>query len=131
MRQPFHKEESNNTKGTFKRAPRQSVVCRKDYNDWTLSAQYSHKYVALGEHRNTGLSTVRLSKELLHNTLTLQDFAYIDVTNGGVYSRLSADYALNDQLHAMLGYDYFHADKGMFNIYKKNSEIWLKLKYSF
>ena len=85
----------------------------------------------MGEHRNTGLSTVRLSKELLHNTLTLQDFAYIDVTNGGVYSRLSADYALNDQLHAMLGYDYFHADKGMFNIYNKNSEIWLKLKYSF
>lgn len=100
-------------------------------NDWNLSAQYSHKYVAWGEHRNTGLSTIRISKELLHNTLTLQDFAYIDVTNGGVYSRLSADYALNDQLHAMLGYDYFHADKGMFNIYKKNSEIWLKLKYSF
>ena len=87
--------------------------------------------VALGEHRNTGLSTVRLSKELLHNTLTLQDFAYIDVTNGGIYNRTSAEYAINDQLHAMLGYDYFHADNGMFNIYDKNSEIWLKLKYSF
>lgn len=85
----------------------------------------------MGEHRNTGLSTVRLSKELLHNTLTLQNFAYIDVTNGGIYNRTSAEYAINDQLHAMLGYDYFHADKGMFNIYKKNSEIWLKLKYSF
>ena len=74
---------------------------------------------------------MRISKELLHNTLTLQDFAYIDVTNGGIYNRTSAEYALNDQLHAMLGYDYFHADKGMFNIYKKNTEIWLKLKYSF
>ncbi len=100
-------------------------------NDWTLSAQYSHKYVALGEHRNTALSTLRISKELLHNTLTLQTFAYIDVTNGGVFNRLSADYALNDQIHAVIGYDYFHADGGMFAIYNKNSELFFKLKYSF
>ena len=100
-------------------------------NDWTLSAQYSHKYVALGEHRNTALSTLRISKELLHNTLALQTFAYIDVTNGGIFNRLSADYALNDQIHAVFGYDYFHADGGMFAIYNKNSELFFKLKYSF
>ena len=100
-------------------------------NDWTLSAQYSHKYVALGEHRNTALSTLRISKELLHNTLALQTFAYIDVTNGGIFNRLSADYALNDQIHAAIGYDYFHADGGMFAIYNKNSELFFKLKYSF
>lgn len=100
-------------------------------NDWTLSAQYSHKYVALGEHRNTALSTIRISKELLHNTLALQTFAYIDVTNGGIFNRLSADYALNDQIHAVIGYDYFHADGGMFAIYNKNSELFFKLKYSF
>lgn len=100
-------------------------------NNWSLSAQYSHKYVAWGEHRNTGLATLRISKDFLRNTLALQTFAYIDVTNGGVFNRLSADYALNDQLHAILGYDYFHADKGMFNVYDKNSELWMKLKYSF
>ena len=100
-------------------------------NDWTLSAQYSHKYVALGEHRNTGLSTLRISKDLLHNTLALQTFAYIDVTNVGVFNRLSADYALNDQMHAILGYDYFHGDSGPFVVYKKNSELFVKLKYSF
>lgn len=100
-------------------------------NDWTLSAQYSHKYVALGEHRNTALSTLRISKELLHNTLALQTFAYIDVTNGGIFNRLNADYALNDQIHAVIGYDYFHADGGMFAIYNKNSELFFKLKYSF
>jgi len=68
---------------------------------------------------------------LLHNTLALQSFAYIDVTNGGVYNRLSADYALNDQLHAIIGYDFFHADRGMFTIYNKNSEVFPKFKYSF
>lgn len=100
-------------------------------NDWSLSAQYAHKYVAWGDLRNTGLATFRISKELLHNTLALQSFAYIDVTNGGVYNRLSADYALNDQLHAIIGYDFFHADRGMFTVYNKNSEVFLKFKYSF
>ena len=100
-------------------------------NDWSLSAQYAHKYVASGDHRNTGLATFRISKDLLRNTLALQSFAYIDVTNGGIYNRLSADYALNDQLHATLGYDFFHADRGSFTVYDHNSEIFLKLKYSF
>ena len=26
---------------------------------------------------------------------------------------------------------YFHADRGMFTVYKKNSELFFKLKYSF
>ena len=100
-------------------------------NDWSLSAQYAHKYVASGEHRNSGLATFRISKDLLRNTLALQSFAYIDVTNGGVYNRLSADYAINDQLHATLGYDFFHADRGSFAVYDNNSEVFVKLKYSF
>lgn len=100
-------------------------------HDWSLSAQYTHKYVASGEHRHSGLATFRVSKDLLHNSLSLQSFAYIDVTNGGIYNRLSADYALNDQLHATLGYDFFHADRGQFTVYDKNSEVFVKLKYSF
>lgn len=100
-------------------------------NDWTVSAQYAHKYIASGDNRHSGLATFRISKELLHNTLALQSFAYVDVTNGGVYNRLSADYALNDQLHATLGYDFFQADRGTFAVYDKNSEVFVKLKYNF
>ena len=119
---------------TFGRAASTNALLGIDWyagNDWSLSAQYSHKYITSGDNRNSGLATFRISKELLHNTLALQSFAYVDVTNGGVYNRLSADYAINDQLHATLGYDYFHADRGMFTIYKKNSELFFKLKYSF
>ena len=54
-----------------------------------------------------------------------------DVAKGGIYNRLSADYALNDQLHATLGYDFFHADRSSFTVYDHNSELFLKLKYSF
>ena len=119
---------------TFGRAASTNALLGIDWyagNDWSLSAQYAHKYIAAGDTRHSGLATFRISKDLLHNTLSLQSFAYIDVTNGGIFNRLSADYALNDQLHANLGYDFFHADRGQFIVYDKNSEVWLKLKYSF
>ena len=119
---------------TFGRSSSTNALLGVDWyagNDWSFSAQYAHEYVTQGEHRNTGLATFRASKDLLHNTLALQSFAYIDVTNGGIYNRLSADYALNDQLHAILGYDFFHADRGQFTVYDKNSEVFVKLKYSF
>lgn len=119
---------------TFGRAASTNALLGIDWyagNDWSLSAQYAHKYITSGDTRHSGLATFRISKDLFHNTLSLQSFAYIDVTNGGIFNRLSADYALNDQLHATLGYDFFHADRGQFVVYDKNSEVFVKLKYSF
>ena len=88
-------------------------------NDWSLSAQYCHKHIGnmkpgMDVYENSGLATLRVSKELLNNTLSL-----------------SADYAISDQLHVTLGYDFFYADGGMFAMYKDNSELWAKLKFSF
>lgn len=105
-------------------------------NDWQLGLQYSHKYISgkmsgISSYRNSGMATVRISKDLLHNTLSISNFGYVDVANGGVYNRLYADYALTDQIHVFLGYDFFHADKGQFAMYDRNSEVWIKLKYSF
>lgn len=104
--------------------------------EWSAGVQYSHKYVAgnlsgTSVFRNSGMATVRISKDLLRSTLKLSTFAYIDVTNGGVFNRLSADYAVTDTIHAIVGYDLLQADSGMFLMYDKNSEIWVKLKYSF
>ncbi|WP_281669850.1 DUF1302 family protein [Segatella buccae] len=104
-------------------------------NDWNISMQYCHKYTSgnlatLSVYRNAGLATARLSKELLHNTLKLSTFAYIDVASGGIFNRLSASYSLNDDIELTVGYDYFHANKGKFAMYGKNSEAWVKMKYS-
>lgn len=49
----------------------------------------------------------------------------------GVFNRFSADWAATDQIHALLGYDYFGAKGGLFVRYAHNSEVWAKLKYSF
>jgi len=105
-------------------------------SDWNMSAQYSYKYIedydaSMSGNQHTHMGTFRISKSLLNNTLSLQSFAYMDLTDGGIYNRFSADYAMNDQMHLMLGYDLFHADKGMFQMYAHNSEYWLKLKYNF
>ena len=105
-------------------------------NDWNASLQYCHKYTSgnlerLPIYRHAGIATARLAKELLQNTLKLSTFAYVDVTNGGIFNRFSASYSLNDQIELTAGYDYFHADKGKFQMYSKNSEAWVKMKYSF
>lgn len=105
-------------------------------NDWTLTAQYSHKLIpdyidVLAEKENTILSTIGITKKLFRSTLSISTFAYIDVSNSGFFDRSSLDYALSDQIHIMLGYDWFNGDKGMFGMYENNSEIWFKAKYSF
>jgi len=92
--------------------------------DWNVSVQYSHQ-------GSDGMATARVSKELLRSMLKLSTFAYVDVTNGGVFNRLSAAYAVSDQVEVTAGYDYFYADRGLFALYKRNSEVWGKVKYSF
>ena len=105
-------------------------------NDWIITAQYSHKLIPdyidiLMEKGNTILSTAGITKRLFRSTLTVSTFVYVDISNGGFFDRSSIDYALSDEIHLLIGYDWFHGDKGMFGLYKDNSEIWFKAKYSF
>ena len=105
-------------------------------NDWTITAQYSHKFITdyvdvLLEKENTVLSTAGITKKLFRSTLSVSTFAYVDLSNGGFFDRSSIDYALSDEIHLLIGYDWFHGDKGMFGLFKDNSEIWFKAKYSF
>jgi len=97
--------------------------------DWNLLVQFNHVWQSGGVP--SSLATLRISKALLNNSLTLSTFAYADVHDGGVFNRLSADWAASDQIHALLGYDFFYAEKGMFARYAHNDEVWIKLKYNF
>ncbi len=105
-------------------------------NDWTITAQYSHQYIpdyvdAITSPENMSISTFGITKLLMENTLKLSTFIYSDLNNNGFFNRSSIDYSLSDQIHLLLGYDWFHGDEGMFGFYKDNSEVWLKAKYSF
>ena len=106
-------------------------------NDWTLMLQYLHTYTAnytdaLGNYRNSGMATANISKSLLRNTLKLSSYGRIDVSNNGAFFiRFNADYQLTDEISFTLGYDWFNADSGMFALYKDNSEIFVRAKFSF
>lgn len=105
-------------------------------NEWTVTTQYSHKLIPgyvdrIESKKNTIFTTLGITKKLLRGTLSLSTFSYIDITNEGFFNRTSTDYALSDQIHLMLGYDWFYGNKGMFGLYQNNSEYWVKAKFSF
>ncbi len=105
-------------------------------NEWMLGLQVANDAILnyndnLQQEENTSLLTFNISKNILNSTLKLSDFIYTDLNNGGFFNRFSADYSLSDQIHLLIGYDHFEGDKGMFGIFKNNSEIWIKAKYSF
>ncbi|MGP1446875.1 MAG: DUF1302 family protein [Candidatus Limimorpha sp.] len=105
-------------------------------SEWMLSAQFSTENIfgyedCIMQERNNMLATLNVSKKLFNSTLQLSDFTYFDVSNKGWFSRFAADYALSDQIHLLAGFDWFGGDKGIFSVYKNNSEVWIKAKYSF
>lgn len=106
-------------------------------DDWMISGQVSSESIFgykshISQDQTTALLTLSISKSLMGNTLKLSDFAYIDMVGQGWFSRFTADYALSDQIHIMGGYDWLGSRKGgLFDAYKKNSEFWLRVRYSF
>lgn len=104
--------------------------------EWKLMIQFSSEsifgyesYISQPQHNS--LLTFSISKKLLESTLQLSNFTYFDINNNGWFSRFGADYTLNDYISISAGLDWFGGNKGIFNTYKHNSEIWAKVKYSF
>lgn len=105
-------------------------------NDWTIIAQISddlimnyHKQIS--DNEQSWLSTINISKSLFRNRLKLSTFAYIGFDGGELFNRSSINYSLTDELHLLVGFDFFDGNNGMFGQYKDNNEIWMKAKYSF
>ena len=105
-------------------------------NEWTIMAQYYHKLITdydsdLASDKNSSYATLNISKKILRSTLNLGTYSYVDLINEASFTRFSADYSMTDQIHMMAGYDWFYGDKGMFGMYKDNSEYWVKAKFNF
>lgn len=104
--------------------------------EWMLSAQFSSESIlrhesSIMQPRHSSLLTLNVSKKLLESTLQFSNFTYFDLNHKGWFSRFAASYALNDYIQLSAGYDWFGGDEGVFGVYKHNSEIWVKAKYSF
>ena len=104
--------------------------------EWMAMAQFSSESILgyekqIAQPRHHSLLTLSVSKKLLDGTLQLSNFTYFDLNHKGWFSRFTSSYLLNDHIQLSAGYDWFGGNEGMFGIYKKNSEIWAKAKYSF
>lgn len=105
-------------------------------SEWTVMAQFSSESIFgyeshIAQPQHNSLLTINVSKKLLGSTLQLSNFTYFDLNHKGWFSRFTSSYALNDYIQLLAGYDWFGGNEGMFGVYKHNSEIWLKAKYSF
>lgn len=104
--------------------------------EWTLTGQFAHTCILNFEQNmdceaHHSLATLGISKKLLSSSLSLSTFGYVDLTTLGFFNRTGLDYSLSNQIHLCLGVDLFGGEGGMFGTYTDNSEIWMKVKYSF
>ncbi len=105
-------------------------------NDWTLTAQLIGDHI-LGDatlparKRDRYTATLNISKKLLNQTLTLANMLYRQLDDGESFDRLKATYDLTDAVALAAGVDLFAGDDGAFGRHEENSQIWLKIKYSF
>ena len=106
-------------------------------NSWNISVQGLYEYIPnyqkdeVSAEEQTIYTTVRLSKKLVNDLLTLSSFGYFDVKNRAVFNRFALSYQVIDGLLVNVGYDLFHGDKGMLGSYKNNSEAWVEAVYKF
>jgi len=103
---------------------------------WNVSAQLVDSVILehdrrIGKDAHSVLMTLDVTKKLLRETLTLSSMAYIDFSDEGLFNRFSVEYALTDALHLTAGVDLFLGSGGMFGVYKDNTEVFIKARYSF
>ena len=105
-------------------------------NDWSVTAQLADDFIldydkAIVNDEHTMLATLNVSKQLLRQTLTLTSMGYYGINESECFLRSSAEYALTDEMHVLLGWDQFLGDEGMMGQYDDNDEVWMKAKVSF
>lgn len=107
--------------------------------NWLLSVQLSEEEIFdykeyLFQPQHNWLATVRLSKKALEDALEAAVFAYYDISEKMLFSRFSLDYALDDNIVLMAGYDLLALDEErshMLSSLANNSQAWVKVRYNF
>ncbi len=91
-----------------------------DYNDFIVS------------HEVNNLMTFLARKDLLSgDTLHLELFSYLGLTDEDGLIRPKISYDITDGVNILLGANIFFGNKGMFGRFNKNDMVYVKIKYSF
>lgn len=105
-------------------------------DNWSLTAQLTgegmfHHDQRLAAPAHETMATLNISKKLLNQTLTLSSMVFWRIDDAEIFGRLKAEYEITDGLHLSAGADVFVGDDGQYGVYEDNSQIWVKVKYSF
>ena len=136
----------NGKKFTVQAAPVTTV--EKDFINYMIGLDYSIAGFTLGtqfiqeiildyddrivfnyEFKNT--MTFVVAKPFLNDTLMVEFFSYVGLTNEDALLRPKVTYDLVDGLEWIVGADIFLGDSGDFGQYDDNDLIYTKVKYSF
>ncbi len=109
-----------------------------DYSIWgaKVSAQFIQKIIfdydpmlTLPEHHN--MMTLLISKQYLNNTLTVELFSYVGLTDEDALIRPKITYSFADGFDIQVGANIFTGSRGMFGRFHDNDMVYTKIRYSF
>ncbi|MCK5199380.1 MAG: hypothetical protein KAR21_13570 [Spirochaetales bacterium] len=90
---------------------------------------YDENIVLNDEFKNT--MTFVMAKSFMNETLMVEFFSYVGLTNEDALLRPKVTYDLADGLEWIVGADIFLGDSGDFGQYDDNDIVYTKVKYSF
>lgn len=90
---------------------------------------YDDRIMLNDELKNT--MTFVIAKPFLNDTLIVEFFSYVGLTNKDTLLRPKVTYDLADGLELVLGADIFLGNEGDFGQYDDNDLVYTKVKYSF
>ena len=109
--------------------------------DWTflgvgLSAQFISEVIldhddSLASDEHTDWLTFLASDSFLNDTLSLEVFSYLGLSDSDALLRPKVSYDMADGFEILVGADVFLGDEGAFGAYDGNDSVYAKLKYSF
>ena len=105
-------------------------------DNWTITAQVLDDWIVdynpnLSAREHTPQATLNFSKSFFNELLTVSDMVYYSMNDGETFNRLQFEYELGEGLALTVGWDNFQGDDGSYGVYKRNSQVWGKVRYSF
>ncbi len=102
----------------------------------TTSVQFSQEVILdyderLARDSTREVMTILLGDDFFGETLHLEFFSYLGLTDGDALLRPKVGYDLSDGLELVLGSDIFIGEEGMFGGFDANDLIYAEVKYSF
>ncbi len=126
----------------------EDAIIQKDYLNYVvgldfnigsvkLSAQFIQKYILdyddmMIDDEINNMATGLIHYDMMRETLHLELFSYIGLTNGDALIRPKISYDFDDSFNILFGANIFVGDEeGQFGQYQDNSMIYTKIKYNF